>query len=66
MAVDALAGCGAEEREDRLEGLLHHVPLIDRVDSHHVGIRGQRTGAGAEYGPAAGQVIQQHPAIRNH
>jgi len=44
VAVDSLGGRGAEERQDRLEGLVHHPPLLDRVDAHHVGVRRQRAG----------------------
>ena len=66
MPTDPLARCGAEQRQDRLERLLHHPALLDRVDAHHVGVRWQGARAGAEHHPPAGQVVQQHPAVGHH
>ncbi|CKU46228.1 Uncharacterised protein [Mycobacterium tuberculosis] len=66
VAVDSLVRCGTEQRENRLEGLLHHSSLLDRIDAHHVGVRRQRAGAGAEHDPPTGQVIQQHPTVGHH
>ena len=55
-----------EELEDRLEGLLHHVPLPGDVDPHHEGVRRQGTGADAEHHPATGEVVEQHHAVGQH
>ena len=62
----ALVGCGAEQREDGFQRLLHHPALLDGVDAHHVGVRRQRAGSGAEHHPAAGEVVEQHPAVGHH
>ena len=53
----------AQQGEDRLERLLHHPALVDRVDAHDVGVGGQRARAGAEDQPAAGEVVEQHQAV---
>ena len=66
MAADPLAGRGAEQRQDRLERFLHHPALLDRIDTHHVGVGRQGARAGAEHHPPAGQVIQQHPTVGHH
>ena len=66
LAVDPLVGCGAEQRQDRLQRLLHHRPLVHRVDAHHVGVGRQRARPGAEHHPAAGEVVEQHPAVGDH
>ena len=66
VPADPLVGRGPEQREDRLERLLHHPALLDGVDAHHVGVRRQRAGSGAEHHPAAGQVVEQHPAVGHH
>ncbi len=66
LAVDALARSGAEQCQDRLEGLLHHRSLVDGIDAHHVGVRRQRARPGAEHHPAAGEMVQQHPAVGHH
>ena len=61
-----LARFGAEQRQYRLQRLLHHPALLDRVDTHHVGVRRQGARSGAEHHPSAGQVIQQHPTVGHH
>ena len=53
----------AEQGEDRLERLLHHPALVDRVDAHDVGVGRQRAGSGAEDDPAAGEVVEQHQPV---
>ena len=47
------SGAAPEQREDGLERLLHHPPLFDGIDAHHVGVRWQRAGSGTEHHPAA-------------
>ena len=59
-------GCGAEQCQDRLQRFMHHPALLDRIDTHHVGVRRQGARTGTEHHPPAGQVIQQHPAVGHH
>ena len=60
---DLLAG---QQQEDGLKGLLHHVALLGRVDTHHEGVRGQGAGADPDHDPPARQVVQQHHAVGQH
>ena len=55
-----------EELEDRLEGLLHHVPLPGDLDAHHEGVGRQRAGAHAEHHAAPGEVVEQHHPVGQH
>ena len=66
MPVDPLLRRGPEQREDRLERLLHHPALLDRIDAHHVRVGRQRARSGAEDHAAAGEVVEQHPAVGDH
>ena len=60
QSVSRVTGSSLRQQgEDRLERLLHHPPLLDRLDAHHVGVARQRPGPGAEDQPAAGQVVEQ-------
>ena len=61
LAGDRLVA--AQQREDRLERLLHHAALVHRVDAHDVGVGGQRARSGAEDEPATGEVVEQHQPV---
>ena len=52
-----------EEGEDRLERLVHHLALAERVDPHHERVRGQRARADAEHRPPERQVVEQDHAV---
>ena len=61
LAGDRLLG--REQRQDRLEALLHHPPLVDRVDAHDVRVGGERARAAPEDQAAAGEVVEQRDAV---
>ena len=44
VPVDPLIGRRAEQGQYRLQRLLHHPPLVDWVDAHHVRVRWQCAG----------------------
>ena len=51
-----------EEGQDGLQGLLHPVALVGRVDPHHEGVGGEGAGADPEHDPAPGDVVEEdHP-----
>ncbi len=64
QSVSRLTGSSLRKQgEDRLERLLHHPALLDRVDAHDVGVGGQRARPGAEDQPAPGEVVEQHEPV---
>jgi hypothetical protein len=64
LAGDGLVG--AEQRQDRLERLFHHVALALDLDAHHEGVGGERPRADAEHDAAAGEVVEQHHPVGQH
>jgi hypothetical protein len=61
LARDRLVG--PQKGQDRLERLLHHPPLVHRVDAQHEGVAGQRPRSGAEDDATFGEVVEQHQPV---
>jgi hypothetical protein len=61
LAGDRLIG--PQQRQDRLERLLHHAALVHRVDAEHERVAGQGARSGAEDQPAASEVVEQHQPV---
>ena len=51
-------GFSSEEAEDDAEGLVHALPLRERIDPEHVGVRSEGARADTEHRAAAGQVLE--------
>ena len=64
LARDRLVG--REERQDRVQRLVHHLALADRIDAEHEGVRREGAGPHPEHRPAERQVIEQRHPVGQH
>ena len=55
-----------EQRQDRLERLVHALALIERVDAHHPRVGRERAGSDAHHHAAAGHVVELDHPVDHH
>ena len=58
--------CLGEQTQDYPEGLVHSSPLCAGLNSQHVGIRDQGSGAHPHHYPPSCQVVQEHYPLGHH
>ncbi len=63
LAIDHLA---PQQRDDDLERLVHHAPLVAGVDADLQRVMDERAGADPEHRPAARHVVELHHAVGQH
>ena len=63
-----LAGDGFafEQRDDDVERLVHHLPLVARIDADLQRVMDERARADPEHRPAAGHVVELDHAVGQH